>query len=138
MLIRLDSDEGFKQRIRKKLEDFNIFMSRDYGHEELNLNATEQGRFVGGLLGGTYWGYLYVDVLIVEESYRGAGIGSSLLSKAEEIARQRGCKHVHLDTHDFQGVQFYIKHGYRIVGELPDLPLGHKRFLMYKSLDNHI
>jgi hypothetical protein len=49
--------------------------------------------------------------------------------------KQRGCKYSHLDTHDFQTVDFSKKNGYEIVSELKDLPKGHNKFLMKKCLE---
>ena len=38
------------------------------------------------------------------------GLGSQILAKAEEIAIQRGrCKNAHLETHDFQSLEFHHK-----------------------------
>jgi hypothetical protein len=56
------------------------------------------------------------------------------LAKAEEIAIQRGCKNAHLETHDFQSLDFYRRRGYVIFGKLDDLPEGHTKYYLRKSL----
>ena len=122
------------QDIRGRLYDYNKQFAGDDNHMPLKLAAKEDGRIIGGLLGGTYWNYLYIEILIVDDQYRGRGIGSKLLNEAESIARARGCRNACLDTHDFQGVDFYKRHGYGIVGELPDLPPGHKKLTLHKRL----
>ncbi|MEW6754057.1 MAG: GNAT family N-acetyltransferase [Candidatus Latescibacterota bacterium] len=127
------TDEAAGQ-IRHWLHDLNRQVAGDDGHALLRLCATEGGRLVGGLLGGTFWGYLYVDILVVDEAHRGRGTGTRLLAEAERIARQRGCRHATLHTHDFQALGFYQKKGYAVVGELPDLPPGHVRYELYKRL----
>jgi len=89
---------------------------------------------VGGIIGATYWDWFYLDLLWVKEDLRRHGYGQQLLSKAEDIARERGAKNVFLDTFSFQAPEFYQKYGYRVYGELPDFPTGHQRFFLTKQL----
>ena len=89
---------------------------------------------VGGIIGATYWDWFYLDLLWVKEDLRRQGYGKQLLSKAEDIARERGAKNVFLDTFSFQAPEFYQKYGYRVYGELPDFPTGHQRFFLTKQL----
>ena len=53
---------------------------------------------IAGILGGTYWGWMYIDILWVDEKYRKQGLGSKLLEAAESEAKKRGCHSVHVDT----------------------------------------
>ena len=95
------------KHIREALAAFNKERVGDDGHTALHLVAyDEEGNLCGGILGGTYWGWMYVDILWVREDCRRAGIGSELLSKAEAEARRRGCHHVHLDTMSWQRLIF--------------------------------
>jgi GNAT superfamily N-acetyltransferase len=105
------------------------------GHTPLHIvTCDENGAIIGGILGGTYWGWLYIDILWVDEIHRKKGIGSRLLAEAEEEARQRGCHHVHLDTMSWQAPDFYKKHGYELIGVLPDIPKGNQKHLLMKAL----
>ena len=97
-----------------------------------NLGVTLQ--MIGGILGGTYWGWMYVDVLWVHENHRHKGIGSKLLREAETEALCRGCHHVHLDTMSWQAPEFYKKHGYEVIGILPNIPNGNQKYLLMKAL----
>ncbi|PLZ04647.1 GNAT family N-acetyltransferase, partial [Fischerella thermalis] len=83
---------------------------------------------VGGLIGETYWQWLYVDVLWVHELFRGKGYGDILLATAEQEAVKRGCQYAYLDTFSFQAPEFYRKRGYVVFGELPNFPQGYSRF----------
>ncbi len=94
-----------------------------------------QGVIVGGLTAGTYWEYLYVGRLWVDERVQKRGLGSRLLTQAEQEARRRGCHHVHLMTGDFNARPFYEKRGYTVFGALPDMPTGHVQYFMQKRLD---
>jgi len=93
-----------------------------------------QGVVVGGLTGGTYWGWLYVARLWIDERLRGQGYGGRLLAEAEREALRRGCHHAYLDTQDFQALPIYQKRGYTIYGVLEDMPIGHKRYSLQKRL----
>ena len=89
---------------------------------------------VGGVLGETYWDWLYIDLLWVKDELRGRGFGHRLLTLAEEEARQRGAKNAYLDTFSFQASDFYKQHGYKVFGELPNFPPGHQRYFLTKQL----
>jgi len=67
---------------------------------------------------------------------RHKGYGKQLLELIEKEAIKRGCHNAHLDTHDFQALGFYQKNGYKIAGQLDNLPKGYNRYLLKKSLGN--
>ena len=89
---------------------------------------------LGGVIGDTYWNWLFINLMWLKEEFRGHGYGHQLLELAEEEARKRGAKHAYLDTFSFQAPEFYKKYGYRIFGELKDFPEGHTRYFMTKDL----
>ena len=121
--------------VRQALAQFNTERVGKDGHSPLCLVEYDaDGNVIGGLIGGTYWGWMYVDVLWVDEKHRRQGIGSKLLLEAEEEAVRRGCHHVHLDTMSWQAPLFYQKHGYEVIGVLPDIPRGNQKYLLQKVL----
>lgn len=90
---------------------------------------------IGGILGGIgYWNGLEIKILWVDEAYRGKGIGTRLLQHAENFAQEKGAEVSMLDTFDFQAEGFYIKNGYKPIGELEGFPKGHKRIYFSKKL----
>jgi ribosomal protein S18 acetylase RimI-like enzyme len=89
---------------------------------------------VGGVIGGTFWDWLHIDLMWIKEDLRGRGYGQRLLALAEEEARKRGAKNAFLDTFSFQAPGFYKKYGYQIFGELADFPPGHRRYYLTKPL----
>ena len=95
---------------------------------------SDQVEIMGGLVGSTHWEWFYVDLLWVREDLRRQGYGHHLLTKAEDMARERGAKNAYLDTFSFQAPEFYKQHGYEVFGELEDFPPGHQRFYMRKGL----
>ena len=94
----------------------------------------ENGQVCGGVLAEVYWGWLYIDLLWVEEDLRRNGYGRSLMTRIEEEARQLGAKYAYLDTFSFQAPEFYEQLGYLSFGELGDFPEGKKRYFMRKAL----
>ncbi len=123
------------KKVYDELVRFNTEQVGGDGHTPLNIiEYDESGNVIAGILGGTYWGWLYVDILWVHENHRKRGIGSKLLTEAENEAKARGCHHVHLDTMSWQAPEFYKKHGYTVVGILPDIPKGNQKYLLMKEL----
>jgi GNAT superfamily N-acetyltransferase len=68
-------------------------------------------------------GAAYLRLLLVAEAYQGTGLGSRLLEWVERTARERGARHLYLlaTTDNHRARQFYDRHGYRHVGDLPGL-----------------
>ncbi len=118
------------------LDAYNCTHVEPEGYRPLALFVRDsENHILGGLLGCTYWGWLYVEVLWLDEAVRRQGYGGRLLDMAEREALGRGCHHVHLDTMDFQALPFYLAQGYEEWGRLQDLPLGHTRHFLRKKLE---
>ena len=126
--------EADVEAVRAGLTAFNLRYSADDYRRLAVFLRDQMGRVAGGLVGATFWGGLYVDLLWVAEELRGHGYGSRLLAAAEAEAVRRGCGHAYLDTLAFQAPDFYRKRGYRLFGELADFPPGHRRFFLAKRL----
>ena len=124
-----------KTFIFEHLLAYNLNHIEDKNPKELGIFADEENcRRMGGLLGSTHGNWLKVDFLWVDEEARGKGIGSVLLEKAEDEARNRGCRYVFLDTFSFQAPGFYTKKGYEQVFVLEEYPRTGKRFYYTKEL----
>ncbi len=86
------------------------------------LVRDEQGDIVGGLYGRVFFRWLYIELLVVPEQARGQGTGSTLMQMAEELAREKNCVGIWLDTFDFQAPEFYRRHGFTECGQIDDYP----------------
>jgi ribosomal protein S18 acetylase RimI-like enzyme len=64
----------------------------------------------------SYWGLLYVTVLVVSPKHRSRRVGSQLLEAALKVGADKGCKRCVLETHSFQAPGFYVKNGFTQVG----------------------
>ena len=92
------------------------------------------GVIVGGLTGMTYWDWLYVDYLWLDEGLRRRGWGTRLIERAEHLGVARGCRGAWLDTFSFQAPGFYRRMGYREFGRMNDHPTGESRHFFWKPL----
>lgn len=122
--------------VNNALEKFNNMHVGPDNHLLLNIvEYDENQNVIVGILGGTYWGWLHIDILWVDENFRSKKIGSRLLIAAENEAKKRGCHSVHVDTMSWQAPEFYKKHGYELISELDNIPNGYKKFHFIKRLD---
>ncbi len=96
-------------------------------YQPLAVLIRDHNEIVGGLVGKTQWGWLFVSHLWVAEALRSQGYGKQLMAKAEAAARQHGCSYAYLDTFSFQSLGFYERLGYQIFGVLENFPPGHQR-----------
>lgn len=92
----------------------------------------EQNHILGGLVARTWWQGLEVQYLWVGEDARGQGKGRELMLKAEEVARDRGCRMAYVDTFNFQAKGFYEKLGYSVYGNMEGYLGKHTRFYLQK------
>jgi GNAT superfamily N-acetyltransferase len=93
-----------------------------------------EGRARGGLQGVIVGAWLAMDLVWVEESFRGKGLGSRLLAEAEAEGVRRGCKWAILATFDYQAPGFYSRRGYVEYARMEDFPWGSTRMQLRKTL----
>ncbi len=135
--ITRDADvAAVSELLQARLHEFNEAAT---GHRDgQRLAFTVRGEDAGvraGLVGWTWGGCGYVDVLWVAAELRGQGVGGRLLAAAEGAARDAGCDRLVLATHSFQAPDFYQARGYRVVGRADDYPRGHAQLMLVKLLD---
>lgn len=135
-----ESTSGEAAQVFRKIEAFNMEHVRGaklpYFHSLKFVAKDSTGKVLGGVMGDVVFGlYLTVYVLWVDEEYRKDGIGTILMKKLEQSAKERGATFSQVDTFDFQAKGFYEKIGYDLFGTLEDSPSeGHKRYYLKKRL----
>jgi GNAT superfamily N-acetyltransferase len=135
--LHTEPDPNDVQAVKNGLAAYNLLHAPPYNTQRLVLFLRAgDGTLHGGLLGLTWWGWLRVDILWIDEALRHEGWGSRLLEAAEQEAIRRGCHFVFLDTMSFQALPFYLKRGYRVFGQLDDLPEGHVMYFLQKKLES--
>jgi GNAT superfamily N-acetyltransferase len=123
------------QAVRDGLTAFNELHTAPDDYRPLNVFVRDSEQKVrAGLLGETFWEWLHISILWVDEPVRRQGLGSQLLRAAETEAIRRGCTAAFVDTLSFQAPGFYTLHGYASWGRLDGLPPGHQRVFFQKRL----
>ena len=124
-----------EEAIFKRLLEYNLARIEDKNPKDLGIYLkNEEGEMLAGLIGNTHGNWLTVKFLWVNDKLRGQSIGSKILRKAEETAKERGCKYVFLDTFSFQAPEFYKKYGYKEKFVLEEYPVKGKRYYFTKVL----
>ncbi|VVN36767.1 Acetyltransferase [Pseudomonas fluorescens] len=125
-----------REAILAPLRAYNAAQAGE-GHSELLalLVRDDHDVVLGGLYGRFFYQWMFIELLSVPEQARGQGMGSQLMQMAEDLAREKHCLGIWLDTFDFQAPDFYRKLGFSAVGQIDDYPPGHQRYFMQKRLD---
>jgi GNAT superfamily N-acetyltransferase len=93
---------------------------------------------IAGLHGWTWGGCCEIRTLWIHEQWRRQGLGTRLMTAAEDEARKRGAFQMVLSTFSFQAPDFYRRLGFEQVCENEDYPVGHQNILFLKRLDKTI
>jgi ribosomal protein S18 acetylase RimI-like enzyme len=129
------SARSVERRVRAGLIAYNASKAGGPRYRALVLGVRDaKGRLVGGLTGELYWNALYVHLLWLKASARGAGLGTQLMREAERRARRARKELIFLSTYSFQAPGFYRRLGYRNIGSIRGYPRGGTRFFLVKRL----
>lgn len=137
--ITLDlTDQPSREEVDFLDDQINAFNMATVGAYDGRLLAVfarhpERG-IVAGASGYTWARFCELQLLWVHADLRGRGYGTRLLALAEGEARARGCGLVTLGSYTFQAPGFYQRHGYQIVGRVPECPPGHAHVYLMKIL----
>lgn len=93
----------------------------------------ETGEIIGGVYGEIYWNWLHGKALWVSEDYQKLGLGAKLLQSLENMAKAKGLGGLHLETSGFQALDFYLKYGYEVFGQLENKPQGYTWYYLKKE-----
>ncbi|PIQ48363.1 MAG: hypothetical protein COW03_11030 [Cytophagales bacterium CG12_big_fil_rev_8_21_14_0_65_40_12] len=110
--VQIETKEEFKDAYRllkqlvPSLLSFDEFQQtyadkEKYGYHLVALYDSSKIVCVAGLRFNVYYEvgkYLFIDDLVVDESLRSKGIGTTMFTKLEEYARKNKCKQIQLDT----------------------------------------
>jgi len=135
--ISTEIEDTTAMKIKEILSSYNLKHTTelvDCVNESLEITITDNDEVIGGILGRSLWGTLEIQSLAVKESYRGQGFGKKLMLAAEQVAVDRKCKYISLNTFSFQASNFYQSLGFTVFAEEKDYPLGYAKLYLRKVL----
>ncbi len=134
--IVTDSNELEKQNrvISKRIRRYNEAFTGGQPQRFSVYAKNKNNEVIAGATAYSFPSSVYVDVLWVDESHRGDGLGAKLLNQVEAEAIKRNIYESTLDTFSFQAEKFYIKQGYKPIGVIKNYLNGHDRIFLRKNL----
>ncbi|MBE3024923.1 GNAT family N-acetyltransferase [Janthinobacterium sp. GW458P] len=129
-------DAEIEQTILDGLNAYNDAITGYQDRQVLSVAVRDRDsqRVLGGAMGRTSLGLLFLDLFYLPAALRGLGLGSRILAQFEEEGRRRGCASAVLYTISFQAPEFYERRGWRRFGDLACSPEGASRVFMSKTL----
>lgn len=131
MEIKDIEDSNFEKIISTKLHKFNrencewILRNTQENPTKTNycnFEAYDNGKLIGGAVGYIAWKWYFLDRLWIEEEHRKSGIGTKIINKIEEYAKDNNLLGVRMETWSFQARGFYEKMGYNVYATFEDCP----------------
>ena len=74
----------------------------------------KENELIGIISGHAYYNEVHISNLIINNEYRGKGLGRKLMEKVENHFKDKGYNHITVSTFKFQAPDFYKKLGYNI------------------------
>ena len=134
VVVTNQPDSQARALIGDGLDAYNVARTGIVDNTPLDVLVLEDGVVIGGLVGRTSLGVLFVDYFHLPESLRGKGFGSRILAAAETEAIGRSCVTAFLFTMEIHSPSFYTKRGYVPFGRIDCNPPGNARIFMKKEL----
>lgn len=137
-IISNPTDDEVKE-FQKGLEAFN--MEKTAGEfnspkDWLSLVLKDHdGNIVGGIMTSTLYWAQYLEVLWVDDKYRGLGYGRDLVLEAERLAKKNGCLASQTYMFSFQAPDFYQTIGYKLIATYDGYFNGITELILMKRLD---
>jgi GNAT superfamily N-acetyltransferase len=117
------------------IDSFADASGHPFGYDEFAFEALDDGKRIGTINGYRLYDWLYVGYLAVAEASRGARVGSRLMDRAENLARDMALEGVALDTFRYQAPDFYAARGYTESMVIPGKTSARDRIYLHKRVD---
>ena len=134
----LDGDEDDCEFICDALDNGFNAKHLDVKHGYIKINrklVNEKGEVVAAIMAGNDdIDVAWIWKIWVNEKYRHQGLGSLLVKHFEKKAKEKGATKIIAEEIYDWNVDFFLRNGYRIAGEIKDLPKGHSFFIVEKDL----
>jgi len=145
MIIKNNNDIEMKNIIHTELRKNNMEKCewlRNNSSYDINITNIKNSNFlvfddnkvIGGAIGFIEYNWYFLELLYVDENYRNKKIGTDLIKKIEEVAKEQHLTGIRMETWDFQAKEFYEKNGYIMFAQIKDCPPGTITYFFKKEL----
>jgi GNAT superfamily N-acetyltransferase len=138
--VASDPTEEEVKRFRQGLESSNMEKTNgEFNGPQPWHNLVlkdEKGKVIGGISTSTLYWTQYLEVLWVDENYRGLGYGKALVIEAQRLAKDIGCISSHVYTFSWQAPEFYQAVGYDLLVTYDGYHSGIKEHVLMTRLDS--
>ena len=133
IFLSVDSPpEHFISSLQAALSDYNDSKGGRSTIHRLGFCANDKDGYTqGAIYGWLEWGWLFINLLWVEENSRGKGLGTQLLQRIENRAIELGVNRAYLETGCFQAPDFYKNQGYQVISTMPITADNRQPFIKY-------
>ena len=133
----IDGSEEDSEIIDDKLCEYNLpFLNPKHDYIKINRKlVNENGDVVAAIMAGVSnvdAGWIWK--IWVDEEYRNQGLGTLLIKHFEKKAKEKGATKIIAEEIYDWNVDFFIKNGFDIAGELRNLPKDHSYYIVDKKL----
>lgn len=142
--IEIDNTQEFDQFIRKEIMKYNKQKCEwikqnsgetHYAKGKIGGSITEEKKIIGGAILEKAFDWLYIEKLWIKEEYRNKRLGTQIIKKTEELAKELKLIGFRVCTWDFQAKGFYEKQRMKTHGKLEDCPRGTTMYYLNKRVD---
>lgn len=137
-MVTLTVEDEPSEEIVKVLTDGVVSFGRKEAEggqpQSIACIARNGEAIVAGACGRTEFARLFVNYLWVEETLRGKGIGTQVLSRLEQAASGRGCKDALIETLSDRNAGLYARLGYVCVARVERYVGRFTKHIMVKEL----
>ncbi|MGY5879885.1 MAG: GNAT family N-acetyltransferase [Candidatus Thorarchaeota archaeon] len=137
--VTTEPTEEERKEFQKGLENHNLSQTNgDFNSPQPWLSLVlkdHEGTIVGGILTSTLYWTQYLEVLWVDEKYRGLGYGRDLVLEAHRLGKIQGCISSHTYTFSWQAPDFYQAVGYKLIATYDGYVEGIKEHILMKRLE---
>lgn len=121
-VMQRPAEQADFERVGDELTRFTVSKGAPaYGTLSYLFQAAVDGKPAAELICTVHnWGNVELDLVFVDEAFRGQGVGTNLVSAAEDFVKaQYNASAIRLYTPTWQGVGFYERLGYAEMGRIP-------------------
>ena len=126
-----DNDEGI---IHAGVLEYGRGLAVDGGAKTLACFVRTDGDVIAGGVGRTEYDRLFLSSIWVAELFRGQGLGSEIIARMEQAARDRGCRDALIETLIHRNVRLYERLGFISIAIVPNYVGSFSRHIMVKGL----